>query len=258
LPTPANSEEPWIEETLFPSRAGGLALSVIMGLLKTKDESVSFKSLSEGLRLPQERVLEAIRRLEEENIVKRSRGNLEAISLSAEERLKLAIVAVRYGARIEESAQALSWKEFESFCTRVLEENGYSCIHGFRFTSAKGSRYECDVVALSKPMLLLADCKHYAGRVSGLHAIVGKQSERTIALNKIILTVMRRIPQIAAWGEAVTIPVVITLFPERIAIVDSVPIVPAFKLNQFIQELPANIDKIAHFTVKLSKQKKLV
>lgn len=176
---------------------------------------------------------------------------------SGEERLQLAVTAVAFGAGIEESAKALSWKEFESFCTKILEENGYSCVHGFRFKSTKGRRYECDVVALNKPVLLLADCKHYKGRVRGLRAVVEKQLERAGAMSKTTSAVMRRIPQIILWGRMVIVPVVITMLPENIAIVDGVPVVPAFKLNQFIQELPSNIEAVKHNTVEPSRQRRL-
>ena len=233
-------------------------LSLVMTLLGAKDESVSIRDLSVRLTLPEEKLLKLITKLEEENIIKRTANHACVVVPGEEERLRMAMRAVTLGARIEESVRNLNWKEFESFCTKVLEENGYSCIHGLRFKSARGTRYECDVVALRNPILLLADCKHYANKVRGLRKIVGRQVERASAMNESILTLMRDIPQLVSWREAIIVPAIITLFPESIAFVDSVPVVPAFKLNQFIQELPSNIDNVRYNKTNPSKQRRLV
>jgi hypothetical protein len=64
--------------------------------------------------------------------------------------------------------------------------------------------------------------------------------------------------QLASWRETVIVPVIITLFPESIAFVDSVPVVPAFKLNQFIQELPSNIESVEYSKANPSKQRRLI
>jgi DNA-binding Lrp family transcriptional regulator len=233
-------------------------LSIVMKLLKAKDESMNIKNLTETLGLSAEELLKLIVQLEEEKILRKARDDMSIVIPSGEERLRMAVKAVTLGASIEECARNLSWKEFESFCTKVLEENGYSCVHGLRFKSANGRRYECDIVALSKPTLLLADCKHYAGRVRALRSVVEKQLERADALNGSILTLMRRMSQLASWRETVIVPVIITLFPESIAFVDSVPVVPAFKLNQFIQELPSNIESVEYSKANPSKQRRLI
>jgi predicted transcriptional regulator len=258
LPTPVETEKRWMGQIVVAPEVRRSLLSIAMTLLKSKNQSIDIDSLLGEVRLAREELLEVITQLEEEKIIKKTRDDAGIVVPSGEERLKLAVKAVTFGAKIEESAQSLSWKEFESFCTKVLEENGYSCIHGFRFRSTRGRRYECDVLALSDPILLLADCKHYKGSVRGLHTVVEKQLVRANALGKSILTLMRRIPQILSWRETVIVPAIITLFPESIAIADNVPVVPAFKLNQFIQELPSNIERITHSTVKSSTQRRLV
>jgi hypothetical protein len=234
------------------------ALTLVLALLKAEEESISIRDLSERLTLPQEDLLKLFTQLEEEKVIKKTNDDAAIIVPRGEDRLRTAIKAVTLGARIEESAKILSWKEFESFCTKVMEENGYSCIHEFRFKSSRGRRYECDIVALCNPMLLLADCKHYAGKVRGLRTVVEKQVERANALDKSFLTLMRGISQLASWQEIIIVPIIITLFPESIAFVDGVPVIPAFKLNQFIQELPSNMESVKHIDTTPSKQRRLV
>jgi hypothetical protein len=151
----------------------------------------------------------------------------------------------------------LSWKEFEAFCAKILEENGYLCTQGFRFKSIRQKRYECDILASRKPLIVMADCKHHAGRVKGLRVIVKKQIERVQALSKNIPVMIRSIPEIVDWSDALVLPVIITLFPQSPSLIDDVPVVPGFKLNQFIQELPLNMERITCTVVHPSTQERL-
>jgi predicted transcriptional regulator len=234
------------------------ALYIVMTLLENKGESIRIKNLQEKLNIREDILLEIIEKLEESAGIKKVCNDTAILTPAGEDRLKMAVTAVTLGATIEESASMLSWKEFESFCTKVLEENGYSCIQEFRFKSIRGQRFECDILATRKPLLVMADCKHYLGRVKGLRTVVEKQTERVDALSKSVPTVVRSIPQIVEWNEAVVVPVIITLFPENIAMINDVPVVPGFKLNQFIQELPSNIDGLARTMIYPSKQEKLL
>nr|MDO8133453.1 hypothetical protein [Candidatus Njordarchaeum guaymaensis] len=232
-------------------------LSVIMKLLKTEEASISIHALSREVAFSEEILLKMIQRLEESELISRTDNGMMVAAPIGEDRLKLAIAAVRYGATVEDSASALSWKEFESFCLKVLEGNEYSCYQGFWFKSPKGRRYECDVVATMNSLILVADCKHYAGRVKGLNAAVDKHLERVGAFAKSVPTLVRKIPQILEWDQATITPIMVTLFPENITVIEGVPIVPVFKLNQFLQEITSNIDNITHIAVKPSKQKRL-
>lgn len=244
-----------------PFRTSGITkspeLSIIMKLLKTEEASIDFRSLSQELAFPEEVLLKAIQQLEESELVSRTNNGVTLAAPVGEDRLKLAIAAVRFGATIEDSASTLSWKEFESFCLKVLEENGYSCCQGFRFKTPKGRRYECDVVATMNTLILLADCKHYAGRVKGLKVAVDKHLERARGFARSVPTIVRRIPQMLELKQAKIAPIIVTLFPENVATIGDVPIVPAFKLNQFLQEITSNIDRITHIIVEPSKQRRL-
>jgi Holliday junction resolvase-like predicted endonuclease/predicted transcriptional regulator len=246
-------------ESLIASKyANNLALYIVMTLLVNKEKSLRIKDLSEKLNIREDLLLEVIEKLEESAGIKKAYNDTAILTPAGEDRLKMAVTAVTLGATIEETASTLSWKEFESFCTKVLEENGYSCMQEFRFKSIRGKRFECDILATRKPLLVMADCKHYSGRVNGLRTVVDKQKERVDALSKSVTTLVRSIPKIIEWNEAAVVPVIITLFPENIAMINNVPVVPGFKLNQFIQELPSNVDGLARSMIYPSRQEKLV
>ncbi len=258
LPRLSSNEKRGACSLVTSNYAKNPALYIVMTLLENKGESIKIKNLQEELSIREDFLLEIIEKLEESAGIKKICNDTAILTPTGEDRLKMAVTAVTMGATIEESASMLSWKEFESFCTKVLEENGYSCVQEFRFKSIRGQRFECDILAIRKPLLVMADCKHYLGRVKGLRTIVEKQRKRVDALSKSVPTVVRSIPQIVEWNEAEVVPVIITLFPESIAMVNDVPVVPGFKLNQFIQELPSNIDRLARSMIYPSKQEKLL
>jgi hypothetical protein len=234
-----------------------LELQVAMELLKSEEESLEIGKLSKKLNINQAQLLETADRVWEAAGIKGNRAHARIFLPAGEDRLKLAVATVTLGATVEETTSILTWKEFEAFCAKVLEENGYACTQEFRFKSIQRKRFECDILAARKPLILMADCKHYAGRVKGLRAVVEKQIERVSNLCKSVPTMIRSIPEIVDWSEAFVIPVIITLFPENPSIMDDVPVVPSFKLNQLIQELPSNTEKITHLTIYPSRQEKL-
>lgn len=82
------------------------------------------------------------------------------ITFNSESRLQISLVALEYGADIEEVCKLLSWREFEAFSKSVLEKNSYLCIQNFRFKQNQ-KRYEIDVVGSKKPLILCIDSKHY-------------------------------------------------------------------------------------------------
>jgi hypothetical protein len=232
--------------------------SIIIKLLKSQETSIEIPILTQELAISNETALGVIHELEERELVRSIDDGTRIVAPFGEERLRLAVEAVRIGASIEDTASVLSWKEFESFCLKALEENGYTCYQEFRFKSPKGKRYECDVVAIMKSRILLADCKHYAGRVKGLNSVVKKHLERVSAFSRSVSGLFRKIPEISEWKQASITPIIVTLFPENIALIDGVPIVPVFKLNQFLLELASNVEEITHIEVKLAIQKRLI
>ncbi len=175
----------------------------------------------------------------------------ERITFDLESRLQISLLALKYGADIEKVCKVLNWKEFEAFSKSVLEKNNYLCFQNFRFKHNK-KRYEIDVVGLKKPLILCVDSKHYkkSGKSSTLKTACKKQIERVEAYSRVL---PKNVPKlrIREWKNANIIPIIVTLLPEEIGFFKRVPIVPFFKLNNFIIELQAHISEIFQIHTKL-------
>nr|MDO8079975.1 nuclease-related domain-containing protein [Candidatus Freyarchaeota archaeon] len=180
----------------------------------------------------------------------------QRISFNLESRLEISLIALEYGVDIEEVCKLLSWKEFEAFSKSVLEKNNYLCIQNFRFKHNQ-KRYEIDVVGLKEPLILCIDSKHYkkSGKSYVLRTYCKKQIERIEALSRALSLMVSKL-RIIKWKEAKIIPLIVTLLAEEIDF-SEVPIVPFFKLNSFITELPTHISEVYQIHTKLPEYTKL-
>ncbi len=177
----------------------------------------------------------------------------ERVTFDLESRLQISLIALRYGADIEKVCKLLNWKEFEAFSKNALEKNNYFCIQNFRFQQNK-KRYEIDVVGLKKPLILCIDSKHYkkSGKSSVLKIACKKQIERVEAFSRVMPKNISKL-RIMEWKNANIVPLIVTLLPEEISFFEQVPIVPFFKLNNFVIELQAHISEIYQIHKKLPK-----
>ena len=80
------------------------------------------------------------------------------ILFSKEDRLKIAILALRMGCHIEQISMQLNWKDFEALTSKILGLSGYkTAIHVF-FSKP---RMEIDVVGINSKFAIAVDCKHW-------------------------------------------------------------------------------------------------
>ncbi len=172
------------------------------------------------------------------------------ITFDLESRLQIALIAIKYGADVEKVCKLLNWKEFEAFSKSALEKSNYLCTQNYRFKHNQ-KRYEIDVVGLKKPLILCIDAKHYkkSGKNHILKIACEKQIERAEALSKELPKSVTKL-RIAGWKNVNIIPLIVTLLPEE-GFFEQVPIVPFFKLNNFINELQTYISEIYHIQTKL-------
>lgn len=180
----------------------------------------------------------------------------QRLSFNLESRLEISLVALEYGVDIEEVCKLLSWKEFEAFSKSVLERNNFSCVQNFRFKHNQ-KRYEIDVVGLKEPLILCIDSKHYkkSGKNHALRNYCKKQIERAAAFSRELSKMVSKLRMIK-WREAKIIPLIVTLLAEEIGS-SEVPIVPFFKLNSFVIELPTHLSEIYQIHTKLPQYTKL-
>ncbi len=96
----------------------------------------------------------------------------------------------------------------------------------------KKPRMEIDVVGIKRGIALLIDCKHWKRTsTSALQTVVTKQIERTKHY-------------VATTEGAMAIPVIVTLYQDKVDFINKVPIVPIFQFTSFVEEFYGNVDNM--------------
>lgn len=145
------------------------------------------------------------------------------------DKLKAAIMLIRDGFPLDEIAIALDWRDFEGLTAEILKEKNFSIIKNLVLTKP---RMEIDVVGIGMGVAMLIDCKHWKRySVSTLSEAIRKQIERTKHY-------------ITKTPGAVAVPVIVTLYQDKIDFIDRVPIVPIFQFSSFVDEFYGNLDGI--------------
>jgi hypothetical protein len=215
---------------------------------KTKDKPLMKEDLKDILRVTADRIDSLLGR-EEINL----KGDL--ISLNLNQRIKLAVKAIRAGADFERVSKALGWLEFEELVAYTFEENGYAVSKRFRF-QADARRWEIDVLAKRRPLVICAECKHWAKGLGNTTArkIVETHLEKVRVLSENALKLLERL-KLTNWNNAVFIPVALSLQPARYKIYRRIPVVSVFELPRFISEFEGQMDWLAKFNVELPHKK---
>lgn len=171
------------------------------------------------------------------------------IQASSNQRVNIAIQAIGSGADLERVCRFLEWTEFENIAAEAFEVNNFSVRRRFRFKWG-GRRWEIDVLARREPLVICVDCKrwrHGWGR-SAIAKAVEAQVERTQALTA-ALPLMHEEIKLLGWKRALLVPVVLSLISGPFKFHNDTPIVPILQIQNFLDEFPAHLEKLAHFTV---------
>ncbi|MCV0400376.1 MAG: hypothetical protein K5777_00125 [Nitrosopumilus sp.] len=145
------------------------------------------------------------------------------------DKLKIAISLLERGLPIDEISIALDWRDFEGLTAEILTEKNFAVIKNMMLTKP---RMEIDVVGIRLGIAILIDCKHWKRyNTSSLSNAVKKQIERTKHY-------------VSKTPGAIAVPVIVTLYQDKIDFIENVPIVPIFQFASFIDEFYGNIDSM--------------
>ena len=145
------------------------------------------------------------------------------------DKLKIAVILLEKGFPIDEISVALDWRNFEGLTAEILSEKNFAIIKNMMLTKP---RMEIDVIGIKLGIAILIDCKHWKrNSTSALSTVVKKQIARTKHY-------VEKTP------GAVAVPVIVTLYQDKIDFIENVPIVPIFQFASFIDEFYGNIDKM--------------
>ena len=130
------------------------------------------------------------------------------------DKLKIAVILLEKGFPIDEISIALDWRNFEGLTAEILSEKNFAVIKNMMLTKP---RMEIDVVGIKLGIAILIDCKHWKrNSTSALFTMVKKQIARTKHY-------VEKTP------GAVAVPVIVTLYQDKIDFIENVPIVPIFQ-----------------------------
>ncbi|MFB5635490.1 MAG: hypothetical protein ACE5RB_02555 [Nitrosopumilus sp.] len=145
------------------------------------------------------------------------------------DKLKIAVSLLEHGSPIDEISIALDWRDFEGLTAEILSEKNFAVLKNMMLTKP---RMEIDVVGIRLGIAILIDCKHWKQySTSALSTAVKKQIERTKQY-------------VSKTPGAIAVPVIVTLYQDKIDFIENVPIVPIFQFASFIDEFYGNIDQM--------------
>lgn len=226
---------------------------ILVALLETTREGpTDYEGLREAVRVTDEAFTAFLGHLIEQGLVGVGEEALEA---TLEQRLEIAVRAVRAGADMERVSKALGWLEFEEMSAYTFEANGYRVKRRFRF-NGEGRRWEIDVLATRKPLVVCAECKHWSNGLGNMTArrIVETHLEKVRVLSENAAILVEK-GLLRGWDRAVFVPMAISLQPARNKIYRRIPVVSVFELPSFLNEFQGQMDWIASFPVDLPEAK---
>ena len=145
------------------------------------------------------------------------------------DKLKIAIALLEKGFPIDDISIALDWRDFEGLTAEILSSKDFAVIKNMMLTKP---RMEIDVVGIRLGIAILIDCKHWKRySTSSLTSAVKKQIERTKKY-------------VEKTQGAIAVPVIVTLYQDKVHFIENVPIVPIFQFSSFIDEFYGNIDQM--------------
>lgn len=145
------------------------------------------------------------------------------------DKLKIAIALLEKGSHIDEVSVSLDWKDFEGLTGEILASKDFAVLKNLILTKP---RMEIDVVGIRLGIAILIDCKHWKRySASSLSTAVKKQIARTKHY-------------VSKTPGAMAVPVIVTLYQDKINFIENVPIVPIFQLSSFIDEFYGNLDRM--------------
>jgi Holliday junction resolvase-like predicted endonuclease len=223
---------------------------LIISILKlTKNGLISAEVVSKDAKMPSTVAKNLLKKLQNDGLVYLQN---KVIKVDGLKRLKLAVRAIELGGDLERVSSFLDWKEFENIAAIAFERNGYGVKKNLRFKHA-GRRWEIDIVGCKKPIIVCVDCKHWHHGMypSAIRRIVEEQVERTSALAESLPKLTEKI-ECTSWSTVKLVPAILSLTTVRSKFYNKVPIVPVLQLQDFINQLPAYVDSVKHFSKGLA------
>ncbi len=226
--------------------------NTLLSVLKlTQEGPTTIRSISRDSHIPPQIVDETLQQFSHRGLL-RMRDN--KVEVSANQRLKIIICAIKLGGDFERVCRSVRWDEFENITAKTFSANNFTVERNFRFKQG-GRRWEVDVIGFREPIIACVDCKHWRhgwGKSASVKA-ADAQLKRTEALGK-TLPAQGNL-SLTGWKEAILIPIILSLVPGPLKFYNNLPIVPILQLRNFLNELPICIEELKSFSIKLPRKR---
>ena len=172
-------------------------------------------------------------------------------------KVQVAIRALQLGEPTRPILKSLTWQEFEEFVAQVLTFHDFTVRQRFRFSLSR--RFEIDIIARRKPLLLCIDCKQFGvrlGKASALRSASENQLVRTQALADHLAQFQADLG-VLDWQEPVLLPILVTMMLEDIQFHEGIPVVPAVNLNSFLLGLEEQLEHLCTVPASNNRQTRL-
>ena len=218
---------------------------ILVSVLKlTKSKPVSMELVASDAKTRIQDTEKLLKRLHDTELIEWRDRTIEA---SSNQRVKIAIHAIKLGADFERVSRVLEWIEFENLAATAFEANNFVVRKRFRFESIQ-RRWEIDVLGSSKPLIACVDCKHWSHgwRNSAIKKAVEAQVLRTKVMAEALSSLQNKLG-LSKWRYAILVPVILSLIQGPKKFHNKVPIVPILQIQNFLNELPTHVTALTHF-----------
>jgi hypothetical protein len=219
---------------------------ILVGLLKqTRTGPATSAAIARTAKAPLEVADTALEGLVQSDL---AHWDGRLLKVSSEQRVGIAIRAIRVGADLERVCRLLEWQEFEEISVRAFEAHNFDVRPNFRFKDVCRKRWQIDLLAFKQPIVACVDCKLWqqGWTRSPIQKVVDAHVERTRAFAEGLprLSLKRKLE---GWKKVMVVPLVLSLLSSPFKFYDNTPVVPILKLQDFIYELPAHLHTFTHF-----------
>ncbi len=145
---------------------------------------------------------------------------------------KIIINLIEENLSIECLSEVLNWVQFEYLCARIFELNEFDYKIHYCFREG-GKRFEIDILGYRSGVILAADVKHWSARQGKRKRLIEYAEKQDFRVKALIQSLKFKEDYIQLPVKHVT-PLIITLYDENIEFHNGVPIIPVYKLNNFL------------------------
>ncbi|WEU40365.1 MAG: hypothetical protein OdinLCB4_000065 [Candidatus Odinarchaeum yellowstonii] len=145
---------------------------------------------------------------------------------------KIIITLIKENLPIEDLSEVLNWVQFEYLCAKIFELNEFDCRIHYCFKES-GKRFEIDILAYRNGVILAVDVKHWSARQGKRSQLLKYAEKQDLRARALIQSDKFREDYTKLYVKQVT-PLIITLYDESMQFHNGVPVIPVYKLNNFL------------------------